>query len=75
MNFKLVKFLVEKGGGITVEKDQNGKNCLHTLAEQCLNEKDITPFLTVLGAQVSNSGASYAAGLGYCLMLYQGQRL
>ncbi|KAK3092730.1 hypothetical protein FSP39_006660 [Pinctada imbricata] len=52
VNFKLVKFLVDKGGSITAETDKNGQNSLHLLADKCLS-KDLTPFLSILGAETN----------------------
>ncbi|XP_060068797.1 poly [ADP-ribose] polymerase tankyrase-like [Ylistrum balloti] len=50
VNTKLVHLLVEKGGVISAEKDENGANALHHLAQQCMGN-DLSPLLKILAQE------------------------
>lgn len=50
VNTKLVRLLVEKGGVISAEKDENGANALHHLALQCMGN-DLAPLLKILAQE------------------------
>ncbi|XP_033735456.1 poly [ADP-ribose] polymerase tankyrase-like [Pecten maximus] len=50
VNTKLVRLLVDKGGVISAEKDENGSNALHHLAQQCMGN-DLAPLLKILAQE------------------------
>ncbi|OWF45703.1 Poly(ADP-ribose) polymerase pme-5 [Mizuhopecten yessoensis] len=50
VNTKLVRVLVEKGGVISAEKDEDGANALHHLAQQCMGN-DLAPLLKILAQE------------------------
>ncbi|XP_059138557.1 poly [ADP-ribose] polymerase tankyrase-like isoform X2 [Physella acuta] len=47
VNVELVKFLVEKGGTVSPDKNNDEKTVLHLMAEQCCTT-DLTPMLKIL---------------------------
>lgn len=52
VNTKLVRVLVDKGGVISAEKDEDGANALHHLAQQCMGN-DLAPLLKILAQEVT----------------------
>ncbi|XP_076464084.1 poly [ADP-ribose] polymerase tankyrase-like isoform X2 [Babylonia areolata] len=57
VNFKLVEMLVQHGAEIPIEKNEEEKNLLHTLAEQCCTTP-MTELIYILAGQSQNDSVA-----------------
>ena len=57
VNSRLVQLLVQQGGEVPTEKNEEEKNVLHTMAEQCCTTP-ITQLLLILAGQVPGAVCS-----------------